>query len=54
MKIKKLRRDIREQLLSGGNPNLTDIDNISKLIQNHAQEAISFGREVDADAIAFL
>lgn len=53
MKIKKMRRLIREQL-HGNSSNLQDALSMATEAQNYAQEAIQAGRDTDADAIVIF
>jgi hypothetical protein len=50
MKIKKVRRSIREQLRGQGESNFAAVS----MMHNYAQEAFSAGQQTDADAIAIF
>jgi len=52
MKIKKMRRMIREQLRGGGN--FTEAVFAANEAQKYAQDAIQAGRNTDADAIVMF
>jgi hypothetical protein len=51
MKVKKIRRAIREQLTGAGTGNLAAVSGGFPVLQEYANEAISAGRQTDADAI---
>lgn len=51
MKVKKIRRAIREQLTGGGAGSLAAVSGGFPVLQEYAQEAISAGHQTDADAI---
>lgn len=51
MKVKKIRRAIREQLTGAGAGSLASVSGGFPVLQEYAQEAISAGHQTDADAI---
>lgn len=51
MKVKKIRRAIREQLTGAGAGSLASVSEGFPVLQEYAQEAISAGHQTDADAI---
>jgi len=51
MKVKKIRRAIREQLTGAGVGNYATVSACLPVLQEYTKEAISAGRQTDADAI---
>jgi len=51
MKVKKIRRSIREQLTGAGAGSFAELSASLPPLQEYAKEAISAGRQTDADAI---